>query len=150
MKRIFIVSFVFPLVLFAGLDVQKVKDTLLNINASQPIKFYNANEKINLSNMRLTSLKEANIVLFSSKKYTSKMTIVDSYKKLKFNKNSIGAIYLKKGRTQIVFIKERLERNGLKLNAKFKKHLLHEWQLNPKLLISSLREMLKRNIRVHN
>jgi hypothetical protein len=125
--------------LFAGLDVQKVKDTLLNINANHPIKFYNANEKIHLTNLRLTSLEEANIVLFSAKQYTSKMTIVDSYKKLKFNKNSIGAIYLKKGRTQIVFIKERLERNGLRLNAKFKKHLLNEWQLNPQLLINNLR-----------
>jgi len=139
MKKLLTVLLVLPLILFAGIDVQKVRDTLLNINANKPIKFYNANEKINLSNMRLTSLKEANIVLFSSKKYTSKMTIVDSYKKLKLNKNSIGAIYLKKGRTQIVFIKERLERNGLKLNVELKKHLLHEWQLNPQLLLSSLR-----------
>jgi len=139
MKKLLTVLLVLPLILFAGIDVQKVRDTLLNINANKPIKFYNANENINLSNMRLTSLKEANIVLFSSKKYTSKMTIVDSYKKLKLNKNSIGAIYLKKGRTQIVFIKERLERNGLKLNVELKKHLLHEWQLNPQLLLSSLR-----------
>jgi len=139
MKKLLTVLLVLPLMLFAGIDVQKVRNTLLNINANKPIKFYNANEKINLSNMRLTSLKNANIVLFSSKKYTSKMTIVDSYKKLKLNKNSIGAIYLKKGRTQIVFIKERLERNGLKLNAKFKKHLLHEWQLSPKLLMNCVR-----------
>ena len=132
MKKVLIVLSVLPLIVFASINVKKVTNVLLNINANKPIKFYNANEKIDLSNnMKFTSLENANIVLFSLKDYTSKMTIVDSYEKLKLNKNSIGAIYLKKGRTQIVFVKERLEANGLTLSAKFKKHLLHEWQLNP-------------------
>jgi len=129
-----------PMLLSSNIDVQKVTNVLLHINATQPIKFYNANEKIDLTNrIKLTTLEKANIVLFSDKAYGSKLTIVNTYKKLRLNKQSIGAIYLKKGRTQIVFIQERLERNGLKLNAKFKKHLLHEWQLNPQLLVSSLR-----------
>ena len=140
MKKVLIVLSVLPLIVFASINVKKVTNVLLNINASKPIKFYNANEKIDLSNnMKFTSLENANIVLFSLKDYTSKMTIVDSYEKLKLNKNSIGAIYLKKGRTQIVFVKERLERHGLKLSAKFKKHFVYEWQLNPQLLMNSLR-----------
>ena len=129
-----------PMLLSSNIDVQKVTNVLSHINATQPIKFYNANEKIDLRNrIELTTLEKANIVLFSDKAYGRKLTIVNAYKKLRLNKQSIGAIYLKKGRTQIVFIQERLERNGLKLNAKFKKHLLHEWQLNPQLLINSLR-----------
>jgi len=140
MKKILMILSILPLILFADIDVGKVTNILLNINASKPIKFYNANEKVDLTNrIKLTTLEDANIVLFSHKVYGDKMTIVDSYKKLKLNKHSIGAIYLKKGRTQIVFIQERLEENGLLLNAKFKKHLLHEWQLNPQLLMSSLR-----------
>jgi len=140
MKKILIVLLVLPVIVLAGIDVQKVTNTLLNINSNKPINFYNANKKIKLSNnMKFTSLESANIVLFSLKEYSSKLSIVDSYKKLKLNKNSIGAIYLKKGRTQIVFVKERLERHGLKLNAKFKKHLVYEWQLNPQLLMNNLR-----------
>ena len=140
MKKILMILSILPLILFADIDVGKVTNILLNINAAKPIKFYNANEKVDLTNhIELTTLEDANIVLFSHKAYVDKMTIVDSYKKLKLNKHSIGAIYLKKGRTQIVFIQERLEANGLLLSAKFKKHLLHEWQLNPQLLMNSLR-----------
>jgi len=140
MKNILIILSILPMLLFSDIDVQKVTNVLLNINATRPIKFYNANEKVDLTNsIELTTLEKANIVLFSLKEYRSKLSIVDSYKKLKLDKDSIGAIYLKKGRTQIVFIKERLEKNGLILNTKFKKHLLHEWQLNPQLLMNSLR-----------
>jgi len=140
MKKVLMILSILPIMLFSDIDVQKVTNILLHLNATKPIKFYNANEKVDLSHsIELTTLEKANIVLFSHKEYGSKMTIVDSYKKMKLNKRSIGAIYLKKGRTQVVFIKERLEENGLILNAKFKKHLLHEWQLNPQLLINSLR-----------
>ena len=140
MKKVLMILSILPIMLFSDIDVQKVTNILLNLNATKPIKFYNANKKVNFTNsIELTTLDKANIVLFSHKEYGDKITIVDSYKKMKLNKRSIGAIYLKKGRTQVVFIKERLDKNGLILNAKFKKHLLHEWQLNPQLLINSLR-----------
>jgi len=132
MKKILIVLLILSLFVFASIDVHKVANTLLHITASEPIKFYNADKKINLNNLiQLSSLDNASIILFAHKKYGSKLTIVNSYAKLKLYKNSIGAIYIKKGRTQIVFIKERLEKHGLILNAKYKKHLLDEKQLNP-------------------
>jgi len=40
------------------------------------------------------------------------------------------AIYLKKGRTQIIFVKERLKNNGLDLPKAYKKHLINECKLN--------------------
>jgi len=140
MKKILTILSIFPIILFADIDVDKVSNILLSINSAKPIKFFNANKKVDLTNsIKLTTLEKANIILFSHREYDGKITIVDSYKKLKSNPKSIGAIYLKKGRTQIIFIKERLEEHGLVLNAKYKKHLLHEWQLNPQLLMNSLR-----------
>jgi hypothetical protein len=55
--------------------------------------------------------------------------VVDSYKDLKEHKNSIGAIYVKKGRTQIVFVKERLKKSGFDLMEVSKKYLIPECQL---------------------
>lgn len=141
MKKILTVLLITPIIAFASLNVQKVTSTLSNLKGNKQISFFNANKQISLKNSKLkfTSLGTADIILFSSQKHKSKMTIVNSYKKLKLNKNSIGAIYLKKGRTQIVFIKERLDFHGLILNPKLKKHILHEWQLNPKSLIYNLK-----------
>ena len=140
MKKILTVLLITPIMVFASLNVQKVANALSNIKGNKQISFYNANRQITISsNLKLTSLESADIVLFSAKKYKSKITIVTSYRMLKSNKNSIGAIYLKKGRTQIVFVKERLDANGLILNAKFKKHLVHEWQLEPKSLMNNLK-----------
>ncbi len=141
MKKIPIFLLIVPILLFANLNLKKVVTTLSQIEGSREVVFFNADKKILFNGkIRLTKLlNNADIVLFPSKEYQSKATIVNSYKKLKLNKSSIGAIYLKKGRTQIVFIKERLEKYRLKLNSKFKKHLLHEWQLDPKLLINHLK-----------
>jgi hypothetical protein len=140
MKKILTVLLITPIIVFASLDMQKITSTLSNIKGNNQISFFNANKNILLAGkINITSLNSADIVLFSSKKHKSKMTIVNSYKKLKSNKNSIGAIYLKKGRTQIIFIKERLDANGLILNSKFKKHIVHEWQLQPKSLMNNLK-----------
>ena len=140
MKKIITILTIIPIIAFASLNVQKVSNTLSNLKGNKTISFFNANSQINLSGkIRLSSLNSADIVLFASKEHASKITIVNSYKKLKLNKNSIGAIYLKKGRTQIVFIKERLSSHGLKLSSKFKKHIVNEWQLNPKLLMNNLK-----------
>lgn len=140
MKKILTILSIVPIITFAGLNVQKVTNTLSHIKGNKQISFFNANKHIPLNNqIKLTALISADIVVFSSKEHKSKMTIVNSYKKLKFNENSIGAIYLKKGRTQIVFVKERLIAHGLSLSPKFKKHIIHEWQLNPKSLMYKLK-----------
>jgi hypothetical protein len=140
MKKILIILSIVPILAFSSLNVQKVTSTLSNIKGNKVLSFHNANAKVSLNNkIKLTTLDNADIVLFSSKKHKSKITIVNSYKKLKLNKNSIGAIYLKKGRTQIIFVKERLDAHGLVLGSKFKKHILHEWQLNPTKLMNNLK-----------
>lgn len=140
MKKLITILTIVPLMAFANLNVEKVTNTLSHIKGNKTLSFFNANKDIPLNGkLNITSLSAADIVLFSSKKYKSKMTIVNAYKKLKVNKNSIGAIYLKKGRTQIVFIKERLDSKGLYLSSKFNKYILHEWQLNPLALEKSFK-----------
>ncbi|HHD81842.1 MAG TPA: hypothetical protein ENK94_01455 [Campylobacterales bacterium] len=131
MKKIVFMLALIPIVSLAGLNLPKINKTLSGISSNKTISYYNANNLIDLrGTLNLTSKHEADIILFSEENNQNKITIVNSYKKLKKNKNSIGAIYLKKGRTQIVFVKERLDKHNLHLKQSFRKHLIHEWQLN--------------------
>ena len=136
MKNIIYILLLIPVISMAGLNIEKINNTLSNIKSSNSTKvtFFNKNKKIDLiGQLKFTSSSKASIILFSNSK--QKVTIVNSYKALKMNKNSIGAIYVKKGRTQIVFVKERLKRNGFFLPNSLKKHLLSECQLSPICLL---------------
>ncbi len=143
MKRLLYVSLIVPMFVVAGLNVDKVSNTLAHIESvkrDKVLKFFNSNKNIHLKKrLNITTSKEnADIILFPKNK-SKKIVIVDSYKALRVHKNSIGAIYLKKGRTQIIFIDERLKKNGLKLPNSYNKHLLSECQLNPICLLSDLK-----------
>ena len=140
MKKILYFLLIIPIFLIAGLNVSKVTNVLTSIKSTNPLKFFNANKNINLNGkLNLTSFENANVVLFSNRIGKDKLNIVNSYKALRTNTNSIGAIYVKKGRTQIVFIEERLKENGLSLPASFKKNLLSECQLNPICLLQGIK-----------
>lgn len=131
MKKIIITLLIIPVVSLAGLDLPKVSKTLSGIKSKKSLTYFVASDKIVLSgNFNFTSKNKADILLFSKSKDKNKMLIVDSYKALKKNQNSIGAIYEKKGRTQIVFVKERLDKNNLVLENSLKKHLINQWQLD--------------------
>ncbi len=140
MKKLFFILLIIPIFSVAGLNIPKVAKTLSNIQSAKTLNFFNANKNIDLKNkLKLSSFQDANIILFPKKNVSKKMTIVDSYKALQLNKNSIGAIYLKKGRTQIIFIDERLKKNGLSLSNSFNKNLLSECQINPICLLSNIK-----------
>ncbi len=141
MKKLLYISLVLPILLVAGLNVEKVGNTLADIKSvkvGKVLKFFNSNKNINLGKkLKFTSKEKADIILFP-KSRSNKIVIVDSYKKLQTDKNSIGAIYLKKGRTQIIFIEERLKKNGLTLPDSYSKHLLSECQINPMCLLANI------------
>ena len=140
MKKLLYLLLIVPIFLSAELNIEKVSNVLQNLQSSKPLKFFNANKRIDLKNrVRFTSLEDANIILFSDSKNIKKMTIANSYKALQMNKNSIGAIYLKKGRTQIIFISERLKKNGLYLSSSFDKYILSECQLNLVCLLTNIK-----------
>jgi len=140
MRKVILLA-IFPLFLFAGLDMPLVNRVLSSIKVSKnltyQLKFYNANHQIKLNKkLKFTSQKKADILLFSHQKMDSGVFVVDSYKKLQEEKNSIGAIYLKKGRTQVIFIQERLENKGFKLLKGSQKYIVSECQLNPLCLLT--------------
>jgi len=140
MKKLLYSLLIIPMFLSAGMNVSKVNIALTSLKSIEPLKFFNANKNINLhQKLNFTSFENANIVLFSDKVSKHKLTITKSYKALRTNKNSIGAIYVKKGRTQIIFIDERLKEHGLSLPSSFNKNLLSECQLNPVCLVTSLK-----------
>ena len=136
MKKIIMPLFFIPIFALAELDIDKLNNVLLSIKSSHELKFYSSevDEKIDKS-LKFTSLNDADIILFPEEINNKKMMIVHSFKELKANKNSIGAIYLRKGRTQIIFVKERLENNGLVLPKFFNKYIISTCQLNPTCLL---------------
>ena len=73
MKKILTALLIIPIFAFTGLNVQKVTSTLSNIKGNKTLSFHNANGKVSLSGkIKLTTLANADIVLFSSKKHKSK------------------------------------------------------------------------------
>ena len=142
MKNLLYIALIVPIFLVAGLNVNKVSEALADLKSVRPnrvLKFFNDNKSIKLTKkLKFTSLKNANIILFTKKKIKNKMLIVDSYRALQDNKNSIGAIYLKKGRTQIIFIEERLKKNDLLLPKSYNKYILSECQINPICLLTDI------------
>jgi hypothetical protein len=120
-----------PLLLFADLNIEKVNEALTSISSSKKLSYFSNNKNLltKLKVKKTSSIKKADILLFPKGKNYKKIVIVNSYKKLKKDKNSIGAIYVKKGRTQIMFVQERLKKNGL--NISNKKYQISECHLSP-------------------
>ena len=126
MKRTIVIVLFLPIVIFAGLDIDEITRVLLSIHSSKELTYY-SDDKVNKGidkKLKFTSFENADIVLFPKKNIKNKIVIVDSYKELKNNKNSIGAIYIKKKRTQIIFIKERLQNKSLSLPSKFNNYIV--------------------------
>ena len=136
MLKLITILFVAPILLSAQLDTSKISRVLSSLQYKTPLTFYK-DKNIDIDNgLHFTSLDKADIVLFPKKSNkVEKIVISDSYGDLRNNKKSIGAIYLRKGRTQIVFIEERLKNNGLILPKKFKKYIITECELNPICLL---------------
>jgi len=144
MKKLKIYLFLLvPLVAFSDLNIEKVNGVLSSIESNQnkPLTYYSDKTAfINKLKIKKTnSPQKANIILFPKNKDNKKDIIVDSFEKLKNNKKSIGAIYVKKGRTQIIFVKERLEKRGLKLPKKYNKYLIKKSYLCPICLLDTMR-----------
>jgi len=136
MLKFITILFVAPILVSAKLDTIKISRVLSSLEYKTPLTFYKA-KKIDINNgLHFTSLDKADIVLFPKKSNNLKKIIIsDSYGDLRKNKKSIGAIYLRKGRTQIVFVQERLKNKGLVLPKKFKKYIITECELNPICLL---------------
>jgi len=140
MKKLNIyVLLLIPLLAFSDLNIEKVNGVLSSIKShNKPLTYYTADTKFmnKLNIHKSNSLKKADILLFPRNKKVKKTMIVNSYSDLKNNKKSIGAIYMKKGRTQIMFVDERLKAKGLKLSPKYSKYIIKESYLCPLCLLT--------------
>ena len=131
MKKMLIIFLLLPISIFAELNMSDVNSILLSIHTSKQLTYYS--DKINMDmdkKLKFTSYEDADILLFPKKIVDTKMMIVSSYQELKENQNSIGAIYLKKDRTQIIFIKERLNNKGISIPEKFNNYVIQVCHLN--------------------
>ena len=123
-----------PLLAFSDLNIEKVNLLLSSIRLhNKPLTYYSTDKNFinKLIVLKANSYKRADVVLFPKNKKVKKSIIVDNYSDLKNNKKSIGAIYIKKGRTQIIFIEERLRAKGLKISSKYSDYIIKESYLSP-------------------
>ena len=134
-----------PILSFADLDINKVTKVLLSLEQNKSLKYFNESKslmnkfQVNSNGLHFSSLKEADILFMSKITKDSKLVITDSYEKLqKSNKNVIGAVYIKKDRTHIFLIKERLKKSGLKVPYEMNKYLISECYLNLVCLLATL------------
>jgi len=80
--------------------------------------------------------EDADIVLLTSKKEIEKfkntilpkntILFTTSYQLLKTNDDIVGAFYWRKGRSQLLFIRERLEKKNIHLPQSYRKYIIGE------------------------
>lgn len=132
-----------PLLGFAELDMQKVNHALVSLQSGKSLTFYNDDAesvgklKAQKRSIAFTSKGNADVIIFPKGNEKNKMTIVESYQQLKDDKESIGAIYMKKGRTQVVFVKERLKAHGIKIQKNKKVSVITECHFSPGCFLTS-------------
>ncbi len=143
-KVVFCWLMLLPILGFSDLDYNKVTKVLLSIEQNKPLKYFNENVSLvkkfqkNVKGLQFSSFAEADILFMSKIKKGSKLVITDSYEKLqKSDKSVIGAVYIKKERTHIFLVRERLKKSGLRVSSKMKKYLISECSLNLLCLLSS-------------
>lgn len=140
-KKLISLLLLIPILSFAELNIQKINNALVGIKSTKKeLTFYNGDKDLlpkleEKSKVKFTSSTKADILLFSEKENKGKALIVNNYQQLKDKKDSIGAIYIKKGRTQIVFVKERLEAKGLESTEALNEYLITECHFNPQCFL---------------
>jgi len=138
LKNIILILLI-PFLGFASLNVERISEVLSSIQKSGKSVQYFSRDKAfisKLSILKTDNLDSADIVIFPTSNITTKNTIVNSFEKLRQSKNSIGAIYLKKGRTQILLVEERLKKAGLFIEPKYDRYVIKECYLTELCLVN--------------
>ena len=139
MYKIIYLFLILSILVFGKLDIDEVNEVLSTLESEyvEVLTFYNNDKSIDIENiLTFTSFENANILLFAEESFLGKMIIVNSNEKLKKNRDSIGAIYLKNERTNIIFIEERLKKYNLTLNSDRERYIMTECELNPICLLA--------------
>jgi len=129
-----------PIIGFSSYNIGKINEILSAIKKEGKILSYFSSDTDFISKLSIKKSQDPNsadIIIFPKGNISNKSVIVHSFNGLKTNKNSIGAIYLKKGRTQIIFVEERLKKKGLFLSTKYQRYIIKECYLTELCLFNS-------------
>lgn len=114
------------------IEVKLIEKIFMDISKSSTIKVCTIGYE-NLSNIPtrlvVTTCNNADFIIISKDYYTiniNKPAILLNSSDIKKYKNVIGALYWKKGRPQLIFIKERLELYNIKLPKEYERFLIEE------------------------
>ncbi len=133
MKKIIFSFFIIVTALYSASSESKIIKLIFNSLYDNNITIYTTNKD------KIQTLKEAGFlvastcskanIVYASKKpkeCEDKPLFTDNYHTFIEEKDAIGAFYWKKGRPNILFLKPRLDKFGLKVPTKLKKYVMDE------------------------
>jgi len=116
------------------IEVRLIEKILIDMANKQPVNVcvinYNANKILNYSTyLRITKCENADFMIIGKDTEEinyNKPAIVFDEDLIKKVKNAVGALYWKKGRPQLIFIKNRLDKYKIQLPSEYKGYLVDE------------------------
>jgi hypothetical protein len=126
------------------IEVRLIEKILTDMANKQPVNVcvinYDVNKILNYSTyLRITNCENADFMIIGKDTEEinhNKPAIVFDENLIKKVENAVGALYWKKGRPQLIFIKNRLDKYKIQLPSEYKGYLVEESVLS-KILNSS-------------
>jgi len=116
------------------IEVRLIEKILIDMADEQPVNVcvinYDVNKILNYSKyLRITNCENSDFMIIgkdSEEINYNKPAIVFDEDLIKKFKNAVGALYWKKGRPQLIFIKSRLDKYKIQLPSEYKGYLIEE------------------------
>jgi hypothetical protein len=149
---LFLLAFVIPAFSQPNPDyveVRLIEKILIDMTDKQPVNVcvinYDVNKILNYSKyLRITNCEYADFMIIgkdSEEIDYNKPAIVFDEDLIKKVKNAVGALYWKKGRPQLIFIKSRLDKYKIQLPNEYKGYLVEESVLSKILNSSNIKDI---------
>jgi hypothetical protein len=130
-------------------EVRLIEKILIDMTDKQPVNVcvinYDANKILNYSKcLRITKCENADFMIIgkdSEEIDRNKPAIVFGEDLIKKVKNTISALYWKKDRPQLIFIKNRLDKYKIQLPSEYKGYLVDEPVLSKILNSSNIKDI---------
>jgi hypothetical protein len=129
-------------------EVRLIEKILTDMANKQPVNVcvinYDVNKILNYSKyLIITNCENADFMIIGKdlgETYHNKPAIVFDEYLIKKVKNAVGALYWKKGRPQLIFIKNRLDKYKIQLPSEYKGYLVDESVLSKILNSLNIKE----------
>lgn len=144
MKKFYLLLFVIFIPVFAQqspeyIEVKIIKKLLIDMSQNQTVKVCTIGYKVErLSDEKIivTDCYNADFIIIGKDSYLiykNKPAIllnVDDIKNIKTYRNVIGAFYWKKGRPQLIFLKDRMQIYNIKLPKEYERFIIEEEKIS--------------------